>query len=197
MARHFLIISNELNLVLPIRYDDKGEPIIYAYHSPISTEVFTANYRILVAANAAIWQRGSNYAAACASTANLALLDAATADAQERGIESQGPAFLAEIRRLTSVLAPAANGYEQLPVDIAITRNIIDAADYNEVEAQICFFSVGYLLMPRAARKVRCGLIASALNGLITSSPPLESIKPLVASTPVNDSIEIVSSEPS
>lgn len=192
-----MIVNNELNLVLPIRYDDKGEPIIYAYHSPISTEVFTANYRILVAANAAIWQRGSNYAAACASTANLALLDAATADAQERGIESQGPAFLAQIKRLTYVLAPSANGYEQLPVDIAITRGTIDAGDWNEVESSIVFFFLGYALLPRAARKVRCGLIASALNGSITSLPALESIHSLRQSTPVADSIEILSSEPS
>jgi hypothetical protein len=197
VVRHHLIINDALNLVLPIRYDDKGEPTIYAYHSPISTEVFTANYRILVAANAAIWQRGSNYAAACASTANLALLDAATADAQDRGIESQGPAFLAHIKRLTYVLAPGANGYEQLPVDIAIARNVIDAADYNEVESSIVFFFLGYALLPRAARKVRCGLIASALNGQISLLPALEWIRSWQQSTPVNDSIEIVSSEPS
>jgi hypothetical protein len=197
VERHFLIINNELNLVLPIRYDDKGEPIIYAYHSPISTEVFTANYRILVAANAAIWQRGSNYAAACASTANLALLDAATADAQERGIESQGPALLAQIKRLTYVLAPGANGYEQLPIDIAITRNIIDAADYNEVESSIVFFFLGYALLPRAARKVRCGRIASALNGSTTSLLPSEWIQSLPVSTPPSDTMEILSSLPS
>jgi hypothetical protein len=190
-----LQINNALNLVLPIRYDDKGEPNIYAYHSPISTEVFTANYRILVAANAAIWQRGSNYAAACASTANLALLDAATADAQERGIDSQGPAFLAQIKRLTYVLAPGANGYEQLPVDIAITRDIIDAADWNEAESSIVFFFLGYALLPRAARKVRCTLIASALNGSTASALPLEWIQSLPAAIPASDTPEILSSQ--
>jgi hypothetical protein len=192
-----LTITPALHIGFPIRYDDQGEPLIYAYHISISPEVLTANYTILVAANAKTWQRGGDFAAASATTANIALLDAAKAEAELRGTESLGPAFLAELKRLTYILSPGDNGYEQLPVDIALGKNVISKDDWSEAEAFLCFFTLGFFALPRAARRDRCTRIASALNGSITSLPPLEWLASLRQSTQAKDSIEILSSEPS
>ena len=198
MEWHRLIINDALNLVLPVRSNEDGEPLIWAHHTPISTDVFRANYRIIAETNAAIWGKGIKYAAtAGARIANLTLLDISKADAQEHGIEDAGPALLAEIKRLTLILAPGANGFETLPVDVAIARKVIDADDWDEAEGSLCFFTAAFHLAKRAGRKKFSELIASVIAGSTTSLGPTEYGSSLRQSTPVNDSIEIVSSEPS
>ena len=42
--------------------------------------------------------------------------------------------LLAELKRLTLVLAPGVGGYEYLPVDIALQKQVINAEDWTEAE---------------------------------------------------------------
>ena len=180
-----MVINDALNLVLPIRIGDDGEPLLWAHHTPISAEVFRANYRIIAAANASIWSGGLKYASTSgARIANLALLDMGKTDAEDRGGENAAPALLAEIRRLTHVLAPGANGFEMLPVDVAIARNVIDQEDWSEAEGAITFFSLGFAMSKRAGRKSFCDLIALVIAGSTTSLAPLAYAASSLQSTP-------------
>lgn len=164
-------INSALNLVFPIRVTESGSPIALAYHAPISAEVFQANYRIIAATNAAIWGKGLKYASTAGiRVANLTLRDIARMDSAEWECEDQGPAFLSELRRLTTILAPGENGFEYFPVDVALGKKIIDAEDWNEAESALVFFTCGSQMSKKAARKSFCDLIASVIGASITSS---------------------------
>jgi hypothetical protein len=181
-------IDSKLNLVFPIRTQEvegKNVPILWAHHTPISTEVFQANYRIIAATKAAIFKRGAGYAADVGPRiASLALRDAGLADAAEMGIEDTVPALLADIRRLTHVLAPGKDGFEMLPIDVAIARKVIDAEEWDECESQVCFFCVSLSMALRSNREAVAKACALVLGGSISSLPPLESVNSLGLSTP-------------
>jgi hypothetical protein len=190
-------LNSELNLVFPIRFADDGTPLMYAYNTPISTEVFQANYRILAAVNAEIWKKGINNAAAFATVANLMLLDVAKVDALQWGTEDMGKAFLAEIQRLSYILAPGANGFEMLPINVAIERKVIDQEDWNEAESAIIFFTSGWSMLPRAVRLPFAKRMTLHIGGSITPLPPLEWVKSLPRSTPDESSKAQASSQKS
>lgn len=178
-------INSALNFVIPIRVAEDGEALAWAYHTPISSEIFQANYRVIAETNARIWGKGLKYAAtAGARIAALTLRDVSKADAEEYGIDDLGPSLLAEVKRLTIVLAPSGAGFQPLPVDLAIQRKVIEQADWDEVEAAIVFFTVGYAMSKRAARADFCELISSRIGGSITSLPPMEFAASLAISTP-------------
>src|SRR5208337_3512803 len=142
-------IDGDLNLVLPVTFDEAGEPVLYAYHTPISRQVFEANYRILSATKAAIFGKGLVFAADVGPRiAALRLADEARQDALERGdVDEQGKprdlsakALIEEIKRLTTILASDTNGWEMLPVDTAISRNLMDTVDWGDAENALVFF---------------------------------------------------------
>lgn len=191
-------INAALNLVFPVRSQGiekpdqsrpgksilKREPLIWAYHTPISTEIFTANYRIIAATKAAIYSKGTGYAADVGPRiAGLLLRDFGQADAAEWNVPDHAPALLADLKRLTYVLAPGKDGFEQLPVDVALARGVIDAEEWSEAESSLVFFTCSYSMAPRSQRQVYGDAVASVLQGLITSSLLLEWAKSLAVST--------------
>lgn len=197
-------IDAALRLVFPIKWATSSkngsegavEPLIWAYHTPISREVFEANYRAISAANMTLFSKGIGFAAESGPIiATLALRDAARADAIENGNEIQGdPAtpVLAEIKRLTMILAPSAQGYDTVPVDVALGRNVIDAEDWKEAESSIVFFTCGSWMSRREKRAAKQSALALVLKGSITSLDPSafatslrESTKPETTAAPV------------
>ncbi len=199
-------ISSTLNLVFPIRWSDKPDaegnltPLIMAYHMPISQAVFEANWRIISATAATLLKKGVG--PSVVSIATLALKDAGRADAADYGlpegltIEAGGMAIslLAELHRLTTVLAPSTAGYESLPVDIAIARNVIDADDWMEAESALVYFTCGLSSATRQRKAASASLLASALMGSITSSPISEYLGSLPTSTTAEPSAPVESS---
>jgi hypothetical protein len=189
-------ISADLKLVFPIRWtsvskngsdDAVLQPLIWAYHTPLGREVFEANYRAIAAANMTLFSKGIGFAAESGPIiGTLALRDAARADAIENGVEIAGdPAtpVLLEIIRLTMILAPSAQGYDTVSVDIALSRNVIDAEDWKEAESSIVFFTCGSWMARREKRGMKNSALASVLKGSITSLAPTEFADSLVQST--------------
>lgn len=179
-----MTITPSLSLAFPIRVSESGEPLVWAYHTPISQEVFVASYRIIAATKAALFSKGIAYAAdAGPRIASLALIDASKADSAEWGTENAAPALLAEIRRLTFALVPGKDGFEQLPVDVALARKEIEPEDWAEGESAIVFFTVGYLMALRAKREPIGKALALVLGGSMTSSTLTEFAASLKTST--------------
>jgi len=181
-------ITSNLNLTFPVRWSDTGEPTVYAYHIPISRAVFEANYRLIGGTLAMLQSRsvGTNVV----DVATLALKDIGRRDAAEWGlapglsVEDGGAAvpLLAEIKRLTSIIAPTDAGYQPIDVDRALANKVIDAEDWAEAESALVFFTCGYATKRRNLARVAADL-ASPLGGLITSSLPTEFAASLGAST--------------
>ena len=199
-------INESLNLVIPVVSDDKG-PVIRAYHSPISKEVFEANYRILAAAKSAMTGKGLHYVMdAGPRIAALTLRDEAYKDAAERGDvdDTEKPstnatrAFFLELKRLTVILSPTSSGFDALPVDSAISQGIIDADDWSEAESAIVFFTCHYALASKKNKPGIANATASVLQGLMTSSSVTEFADSLRNSTPAATSpAPVASSLPS
>ena len=141
-------ITDDLRLVLPLRRDAKGEPVVLGYHTPISRETYEASYRILAATKAALFAKGTAFAADVGpQIAALRLRDEARQDARDQGdIDNEGKgrdtvavALLADLRRLTMVMCATPTGWEPIPVDIAISRGILDLDDWRDAEGGLVF----------------------------------------------------------
>jgi hypothetical protein len=182
-------ITQALNLAFPLRIGENGEPLVWAYHTPLSQEVFTTSYRVFAATKAALFSKGIAYAAdAGPRIATLTLKDAARADASEWGTEDASGAILAEIRRLTTVLAPSNAGFENVMVDVALTRHAITPEEWEEGESALVFFTVGWLMALRSKREKIGSALALVLGGSMTSLPATEYAASFTTSTKAESS---------
>lgn len=198
-------IDEKRNLVIPIVTETvttkvKGKDVaksivrVYAYHSPISREVFEANFRVLAATKAALSSKGSHYLmGAGPRVAALTLKDEGRKDAASRGsfdsdgnvVDLETPAFLEELKRLTTVLCAGQHGWEHLPVDVAIQQEKFDSEDWEEALASLVFFTSQYSMAKKADRTKAMEAMAGFLGGSTTSSTPTEFVASLQKSTPV------------
>ncbi|KGC03236.1 hypothetical protein DM81_3476 [Burkholderia multivorans] len=195
-------INEAMNLVVPVVADDAGVKV-WAYHTPISRQVFEANYRVLAATKAALMSKGSLYMMDSGPRiAALTLRDEGLREAEARGrfdakgqvVDEATPALLAEVRRLTMVLVPTANGWDLLPIESAVAAGKIDEEDQAETESAIVFFTCICALASKAERKVHAHSTASLLKGSITSLSPLEFSASLPTSTKGATSAQVVAS---
>jgi hypothetical protein len=192
-------ITDSLNLALPF-----GDGLT-AYHVPISRNVYEMHYGIINATKAALSRKGIHYQMGSGPRiANLVLKDEGMKDAAEREsldpqgkpIDERAPALLAEIKRLTTVLVPGASGYENMPVDAAISQGKIDAEDWSELEAALVFFTCHVMPARKVNRVSIATATASVLGGLTTSSAPMELAASLPTLTKAESTPKPVSSLP-
>lgn len=185
-------IDSALRLVLPLRADAEGKPTAWAYHTPIGMETFDANYRVLAATKAKLFEQGGRYAfEAGALVAALHLRDEGKKDAAREGdLDDDGKprdggvsALLADFRRLTMVVVPGPGGWDQVPVEVALQRGSLDTETWREAESTIVFFTCIYWLTPKAKRRAMADSTASVCGGSTTSSSLTDWIASLTVST--------------
>lgn len=187
-------LNDSLQLVVPIREDDSGV-LVHGYHTPISREVFEANYRILAATKAALSSKGIGYQMGSGPRiAAMALRDEGKKDATERGeseesADSGASALLTELKRLTTIIAPGPQGWDIIPIDTALSRNIIDADEWQEALSDIVFFTCHYALARKNGRRPMAEAVASVLSASITSLPLSEYAASLKPSTKAATSV--------
>lgn len=187
-------IDGSLNIVVPI------EDPVQAFSAPLPESVFKASYRVLARANEEIFGRGMKSALLTGPrTAALAIADAGKRIAEEDGKEgdSGASAFLAEVKRLTTILAPTDAGFDMLPVDSAIQAGKITADDWSDALGALCFFTLGSQFETRRARAgllefltgaLSCSLTQSSCEAFadsLTTSKPEPTPKPKASSVPV------------
>ncbi|ENH6339256.1 hypothetical protein ABWH74_002595 [Burkholderia vietnamiensis] len=200
-------INEAMNLVVPVVADEAGVKV-WAYHTPISRQIFESNYRVLAATKASLMNRGGIYMMDSGPRiAALTLLDEGVREAEARGsyakdgrtvIDEATPALMDEIRRLTMVLVPGPGGWDLLPIESAVAAGKIDAEDQAETESAIVFFTCICALASKAERKKQASSTASLLKGSITSLSPMEFADSLPSSTKAAPSAQpVVSSVPS
>lgn len=173
------MIDDDLNIVLPLRESEDG-PLSYIYHTPISKEVFKANYRALAAVKSELASKGTEYQMLTGpQIAALAMRDEMMAQAMRAGdVDESGEpnpkianAFFAELARLTTVIVPTNTGWQKKPVDAAVRDGDVDEDEWEEMEAALVFFTSHYWLMKKAKRAEMADATASLLEGFVTSSP--------------------------
>lgn len=174
-------IDEKFRIVLPIRFADDGSVLLRIYHTPISREIFEANYRIIGATFSALMTPAPQISAP--RIAALRLRDEGRRDAKERNAgaydDGGAEALLAEIKRLTSVLAPQANKWTMLPVETAIANATIDDEEWKEVENALVFFTCLYTMVMKSERNKMMEAVVSITGASITSLSPTDYVASL------------------
>jgi hypothetical protein len=167
-------INSQLQLVFPARLGEDGAPLVWVYHTPISAEIFRANYRIIAAAKAELFKGPDlksriQYAAENGPVIGKnVLLDAAAKDAEEHDSSDMGPALIEQIAGLTSVLSPGPGGFTTVPLLEAVGK-LITPDEADEVESTIVFFTCGYALSRARGKSWIANVMARTMMGSTTS----------------------------
>jgi hypothetical protein len=146
-------IDRHLHLVIPVECDNGTKK--YVHSTPIGASVFDSYFKVIAKTFAEIYGLGM---LAGPRVAHKLLQQVATDMGVWEDIRRPGAApvigvkngLVAEIHRLTNVLAPTEKGWETLPYYDAVNNGVLDAADALEVEAAISFFTVGSTLHSKA-----------------------------------------------
>ena len=168
-------ISDELNLVIPLGSKDEQ---MWAYHKPISQDVFKSNYFSLAAVKAELMAKGAAFTMdAGPRIAALMLTDEARKEARKRGdldgngdgSDASARSLLAEIRRLTTIVKGGSDGYEQTPADVSLQRGKVDKDDWEELESALVFFTCFYAMERKRSKEETAKATSSLFQGFVTS----------------------------
>ena len=154
-------VDRKLNLVVPI--ERNNGTTIYVHSMPISREVFERYHLEIAKTFSAIYQEGLGFVAGPRVAAML--LRRVSEDLKswddnpEAKIVGVANGLMAEVRRLSCVLVPGANGWEMVPLQEALDRKAIDEDDAAEVENALVYFTVASSMHKRTELK---GVLAGA-----------------------------------
>jgi hypothetical protein len=126
-------INRKLNLVMTV---ETGDGPVHIHSVPISREVFEDNFLVISRAFTAVYTNSLGPVTGPRVAALLLKQEAQALGVWERTQQS----LMAEIYRLTNVIAPGNNGWEQMPFDAAKKRDILDEDTAAEVENCIVYF---------------------------------------------------------
>lgn len=180
-------INEKLALVIPL-YGDEDQITGYVHSTPISTEVFEANFWLISKTYAAITEGGLNILAG-PKVASLVMRDVAKSMGDEA--MANAATFLTELRRLSSAIMPKDTGWEPIPYQVAVERRLIEPEDVREVDSAIVFFTVGSQMYPRQVRKDMLDGAAQILGARIQSCNVTELIASLPTSIATDNSGEM------
>ena len=127
-------LNRKLNLVLDI---ETGDGIVHIHSMPISREVFEDNFLPISRAFTAVYSNSLGPVTGPRVAALLLRQEAQTLGVWEKTQQS----LMAEIYRLTNVVAPGPNGWETMPFDVAKKRGVLDDDEAAEVENCIVYFT--------------------------------------------------------
>ncbi|HCP7890543.1 TPA: hypothetical protein OFX50_004440 [Escherichia coli] len=128
-------ISRNLNLIIPVR-TEKGNGWIHA--TPISKEVFKEHFFILSKTFSAIFSEGLGVVAG--PRIAFLMLERISRDSNVwEGDEGVRNTLVNEVIRLANLVYPVeGKGYDTIPLDMALEREIIDL---DEVAGELIFFT--------------------------------------------------------
>jgi hypothetical protein len=183
-------VNRKLHLVIPV---ERGDVTVYVHSTPVGREQFDTFYLPIAKTFAAINGEGLGVLAGPRVAAKLL-----KSVSERLGIwESDEPqaftvktGLVAEIRRLTNILAPSDNGWVLTPLDDAVKANLLDEEDAAEVENIITFFTVNWLMHSKSVRESVMTSAAELWGGQLTSSSCTEYRASLQTSTTAGSSGE-------
>ena len=168
-------LNRKLNIVIDLDADN-GK--IYVHSTPISREVFEDNFLVVSRAFNAVYTNGLGPVTGPRVAALLLKQEAQTMNVWERTQQS----LMAEIYRLTNVIAAGDNGWETMPFDVAKKRGILTPDSAAEVENCIVYFTCASSIHLRAEMAVALDGLRTLWNAQTTSSNVTEFMRSLPTS---------------
>jgi hypothetical protein len=142
-------INRKLNLVIQVESEEENGPPLWVHSTPVSNEVFTTFYKVIAKTFTAIYAQQLGAVSAPRIAGHLLREIATDMDILER--VEQG--LIADIHRLTVILAPGKAGWETILYHDAVKNGLLSDEDIAEVEGAIVFFPVGSGMERREERK--------------------------------------------
>ncbi len=166
----------------------------HIYHTPISRETFEANYRLIAATKAVLFDTTDQALVLDGPIlASLVLRDEGRQLAKRRGEDGDSGAqsLLDEIERLTMAIGP---DLDLIPV----STSGVDQDEWQEALSRLVFFTVNYALAPKIEKARRAASVCAILHfepislsaeawkaSLRTSTKPATTAKKAASSVPV------------
>jgi hypothetical protein len=169
-------LNRKLNLVLSVE-TEKGK--IHVHSSPIGREVFEDNFLVISRAFTAVYTNGLGPVTGPRVAALLLRQEARTLGVWERTQQS----LMAEIYRLTNVIASGDKGLETMPFDVAKKRGILTDDEAAEVENCIVYFICASSIHLREEMAVAMQGLSTLWNAQTTLSNVTEYMRSLPIST--------------
>jgi hypothetical protein len=170
-------INRKLNLVLTV--DTDAGPV-HVHSVPISREIFEDNFLVISRAFTAVYTNGLGPVTGPRVAALLLKQEAQALNVWERTQQS----LMAEIHRLTNVIAPSDNGWEQFPFDVAKKRGILSPDEAAEVENCIVYFTCASSVHLRQELTVAMEGLSTLWGAQTTLSNVTEYMRSLPTLTP-------------
>ena len=157
-------LDKKLNLIVPVE-TDSGD-VLYFHSMPILAETFQRYSLVIASTFSKLLVNGLQSMGA--RIAAYTLQEVAEDMGKWEGQTGVKEGLLKEIERLTNVLVMGANGWESLPVEIALARGGIEVEDYEEAKQKIVFF---ILISAMARRDVAASFMVILENdwGMLTT----------------------------
>jgi hypothetical protein len=169
-------LNRKLNLVLSV---DTEKGPVHIHSAPIGREVFEDNFLVISRAFTAVYTHGLGPVTGPRVAALLLRDEAKKLNVWERTQQS----LMAEIYRLTNVIAPGDTGWETMPYDVAKKRGVLDEDAAAEVENCIVYFICASSIHLRAEMAVALEGLNTLWSAQTTSSNVTEYTKSLPIST--------------
>ncbi|HCQ0566140.1 TPA: hypothetical protein OGS30_002740 [Escherichia coli] len=172
-------ISRNLNLIIPVR-TEKGNGWIHA--TPISKEVFKEHFFILSKTFSAIFSEGLGVVAG--PRIAFLMLERISRDSNAwEGDKGGRNTLVNEVIRLANLVYPVeGKGYDTIPLDMALEREIIDL---DEVAGELIFFTcVSSINSPEQAKGTM-----DVVNGIWSTQCSSLNLTEWIASLPTLKSV--------
>ena len=172
-------ISERLNLVVPIEWNGTSA---YVHSVPISLEVFETHCAVVAKTFSVIYGEGIGPLGG-PQVARMLLKRVA----QDMGVWD-GPGgvalgLVAEVRRLSNIVAPGPGGWAVVPLEVAATNGSMSPEEVSEVENILVYFTVVSRMVKRSELGKVLSLFVGLWNARTTSSNATEFAASLRTST--------------
>jgi len=147
-------ISKNLYLVMPLEREDGTK--LYIHHSPVRMAVFETYYNIFARAFTQIYMGGLMSGPRISALTIKSIAEAEGTWKTKPGDATIGveQGLMGEIKRLTNVVMPTPEkGWQTIPFEDAVRRNLLDDEEQSEVLNATSFFTVGYRMYRKDQRK--------------------------------------------
>lgn len=144
-------IDKRLHLIIPVYGEDGKVPRMYAHSTPVGYDIWEKYWEPLSVTFTRVMGGGHGIMGG-PRIADKMLRKTATELGVWDGPEGVQSGLVAEIHRLTNVLAPGKNGWETIPFDEA-KKGRLEAEDAAEIEGCLVFFTLIVLVNRRTVRR--------------------------------------------
>lgn len=156
-------ISRQLNLVQTVELEGTGK--VYLHSTPISRQVWETYFMVLSKTYSTIFSEGVGILSG-PSVARMLLQRIAMQDGIWEGPQGVQQGLVGEMRRLTNVIMPQGGGWNAIPFEMAMERNLLDEDSLAEAEGAIVFFICGSAVLRGPSQRTKLEVYLLGLTRL-------------------------------